>query len=82
VEQALATNATVGDVAVAGEPDAEWGEIVVAFVVPADPARPPTLDELRATAKETLPAYAAPRRLVLVDDLPRTAIGKVRRNAL
>jgi len=82
VEQALAVNGKVGDVAVAGEPDAEWGEIVVAYVVPADPARPPSLDELRATAKETLPAFAAPRRLVLVDDLPRTAIGKVRRDAL
>ncbi len=82
VEQALAANSKVGEVAVAGEPDAEWGQIVVAFVVPADPAYPPSLDELRATAKEALPAFAAPRRLVLVDELPRTAIGKVRRDAL
>jgi o-succinylbenzoate---CoA ligase len=82
VERALAANGKVADVAIIGEPDTEWGEIVVAYVVPTDPARPPTLDELRATAKESLPAFAAPRRLVLVDDLPRTAIGKIRRDAV
>lgn len=82
VERALRASPKVAEVAVAGRPDDEWGQRVVAFVVPADPAAPPTLDELRAAVKETMPAYAAPKEVVLVESLPRTAIGKVRRGAL
>jgi O-succinylbenzoic acid--CoA ligase len=67
---------------VVGRPDAEWGTRVVAVVVPADVSSPPTLDELRAWTKESLPAYAAPQGLELVADLPRTHSGKVRRRDL
>jgi acyl-coenzyme A synthetase/AMP-(fatty) acid ligase len=55
---------------------------VVAYVVPADPASPPSLDDLRAVAKEQLPAYAAPTVLELVERLPRTGSGKVLRRDL
>lgn len=82
VERALRAHPGVGDVAIAGRPDDEWGQRVVAFVVPADDREPPTLEDLRGHVKETLPAYAAPKELVLVDALPRTAIGKVQRRAL
>lgn len=82
VERALRANEKVGDVAVAGRPDDEWGQRVVAFVVPADAGEPPTLEELRGTVKETMAAYNAPKEVVLVESLPRTAIGKVRRRAL
>lgn len=82
VERALRTSPKVAEVAVAGRPDDEWGQRVVAFVVPADPKAPPTLDELRAVVKEAMPAYAAPKEVVLVESLPRTALGKVRRGAL
>ena len=71
-----------GPVAVASRPDPEWGERVVAFVEPTDPANPPSLDALRDKAKETLPAYAAPKELVIVTELPRTPSGKIRRAAL
>ena len=71
----------VADVAVAGRLDEEWGQRVVAFVVP-DAEGPPTLDALRFAVKDALAAHAAPRELVLVDDIPRTALGKVRRGAL
>ncbi len=80
VERALRGVEGVGDVAVAGVADSEWGQRVVAWVVPAGP--PPSLDALRRAAKRSLPAYAAPRELVLVDALPRTALGKLRRNLL
>jgi O-succinylbenzoic acid--CoA ligase len=82
VERVLAGATGVGAVAVAGPVDAEWGQRVTAYVVAADPARPPTLADLRARVKEVLPAWCAPRQLVLVDELPRTALGKVRRDQL
>jgi o-succinylbenzoate---CoA ligase len=77
VERALATSPRVAEVVVFGRADPTWGQRVVARVVPADRSRPPTLDELRAWAKRTLPAYAAPRELELADQLPRTGLGKV-----
>jgi O-succinylbenzoic acid--CoA ligase len=82
VERALATHARVREVAVVGRPDPEWGQRVTALVVPADRAHPPTLDELRTVAKRDLPAYCAPRELVLVTALPRTGSGKLVRRAL
>jgi O-succinylbenzoic acid--CoA ligase len=83
VEAVLGRHPAVAEVAVAGRPDPEWGERVVAFVVPAGPpAGPPTLAALRDHVRAALPAYAAPRELVLVEALPRTALGKVRRNLL
>lgn len=82
VEDVLRSHALVADAAVAGRPHPEWGEEVVAWVVPADPGRPPTLDELRGLVRDTLAGYAAPRRMVLVDAFPRTSIGKVQRALL
>ena len=82
VERALATHARVREVAVVGRPDPEWGQRVTALVVPVDRAHPPTLDELRRVAKRDLPAYCAPRELVLVRELPRTGLGKLVRRAL
>lgn len=82
VEAVLAEQPKVADVAVGGRPDPEWGERVVAWVVPTDPAAPPTLAELRDAVARLLPRYAAPRELVLVQALPRTSLGKLRRSAL
>ncbi|MBO0747295.1 MAG: long-chain fatty acid--CoA ligase, partial [Acidimicrobiaceae bacterium] len=82
VEDVLRRHPLVADVAVAGRPHPEWGEEVVAWVIPADPGRPPSLDGLRALVRETLAGYAAPRRLVLVEGFPRTSIGKVQRALL
>jgi O-succinylbenzoic acid--CoA ligase len=79
VEAVLAEHPGVAEVLVRGEPDADWGQRVVAVVVPTDPDTPPTLDELRGWAKERLAAYAAPREVVVVSALPRTASGKPRR---
>jgi O-succinylbenzoic acid--CoA ligase len=72
----LAGHPAVRDAAVVGAPDREWGERVVAVVVPADPAAPPSLPDLREFAKERLPAYAAPRELLIVPELPLLPSGK------
>lgn len=82
VENALRSHPDVVDVAVVGRDDDEWGQRVVAYVVPGDPSAPPTLDSLRGWVKERLPAWCAPKECVVVDDLPRTALGKVRRALL
>lgn len=82
VEQLLADAPGVAEVAVAGRPDPEWDQVVVAFVVPDDPAAPPTLEDLRAFVKARLPAHCAPHRMVLRDDIPKTGIGKPRRHDL
>jgi O-succinylbenzoic acid--CoA ligase len=82
VEAILRRHPGVADVAVAGVPDAEWGQRVVAFVVPRPSAPAPTLDALRGLVAGELAAFAAPRQLELVERLPTTAIGKVMRGRL
>ena len=79
VEAVLRTHSGVGDVAVAGRPDAEWGAHVTAWVVPVKPQDPPTLEELREHCRDDLARFKAPRDLRIVTALPRTASGKVRR---
>jgi acyl-CoA synthetase (AMP-forming)/AMP-acid ligase II len=82
VENVLAEHPGVRRVAVVGSPAPVIGEIGVAFVVPADPADPPSLDALRDWTRERLADYKRPDRLELVEDLPVTAMLKVDRNAL
>lgn len=82
VEQLVAQHPAVAEAAVAGVTDNTWGQRVVAYVVLRADHTPPTLDEVRGLVKETLPAYCAPRQLVLVDAIPRTAVGKIRRAEL
>ena len=82
VEAALAVHDGVDEVAVAGVDDPEWGQRVVAWVVPADPTRPPDLQQLRDVVADRMPAFCAPKELHLVSALPRTALGKVQRHLL
>ena len=76
VAAALQSCPGVREVAVVGQPDPEWGERVVAVVVPADPADPPTLELLRRHVRERLPRYAIPSRVVMVDAVPMLPSGK------
>ncbi len=82
VEQVLARHPGVAEVGVWKRPDPEWGERVVAWVVPVDAAEPPALEDLRRAVAEELAPWAAPRELVVVASLPRTPSGKVRRGGL
>ncbi|HXY27404.1 MAG TPA: fatty acid--CoA ligase family protein, partial [Acidimicrobiales bacterium] len=82
VERVLAARPDVAEVAVWKRDDPEWGERVVAWVVPAADTDAPSLEELRQAVAEAIAPWAAPKELVVVDDLPRTASGKVRRRAL
>ncbi|QIG45086.1 acyl--CoA ligase [Nocardioides anomalus] len=82
VEAALRVAPGVADLAVVGVPDPRWGEVVCAVVVAA-PGTVPTLDGLRGHVRDRLASYKHPRRLVLVDAIPRTAAtGQVQRTRL
>ena len=74
VERILSTHPGVHDVMVRGLPDPEWGHVVEAVVVASE--SPPTLDALRDHVKESAPAFMAPKQLTLVNQIPRTALGK------
>jgi fatty-acyl-CoA synthase len=82
VEETLKAHAAVADAAVVGLPDDEWGEIVAAVVALtrdgtfAD-SSPPTADDLAAWVAGRLAHYKRPRRVRIVDTVPRTSIGKV-----
>jgi acyl-CoA synthetase (AMP-forming)/AMP-acid ligase II len=82
VENVLAEHPAVRRAAVVGSPAPVIGEIGVAFVEPADPARPPELAELRAWVRERLADYKAPDELVVVDELPLTPMLKIDKTVL
>jgi len=81
-EHVLVAHPGVADVAGVGAPDADLGEVLVALVVPADPAAPPSVEELRAWCEARLSRFKCPRRIRLVDDLARNALGKLDKRAL
>ena len=81
VEEVLLTAPGVAEVAVVGAPDAEWGEVVVAFVV-AQGSASPTPDQLDAHCLAQMARFKRPKRYVLVNELPKNNYGKVLKTEL
>ncbi len=81
VEEALLTHPDVAAVAVVGRPDPEWGESVVAFVVPTEGCSP-TYDALERTCTERIARYKRPKEYHLLDALPTNSYGKVLKREL
>ena len=77
VEETLLRHNGIRDVAVVGKPDSEWGEAIVAFVVPSDPAAPPETADLDASCLAALARYKRPKEYRFVDALPTNNYGKV-----
>jgi acyl-CoA synthetase (AMP-forming)/AMP-acid ligase II len=83
VERILADHPAVAEVAVVGVPDPEWGEVVWAAVVVRPGTAAPTVEDLRAHCAGRLAGFKQPRRVAVVDALPRTAAtGQVQRTLL
>jgi bile acid-coenzyme A ligase len=82
VEHALIDHPKIADVVVVGLKDEHWGRRVHAIVEPADPADPPTPDEVIGYAKQRLAAYKVPKTVEFVDEIPRSAATKVNRGRL
>ena len=81
VEDVLVEHPSVRDVAVVGVEDAEWGQIIVAVVVPGEGAEPDP-EELRAHVRKSLRGSRTPDRVVFRNELPATPTGKVLRRTL
>ncbi|MCC5822682.1 MAG: AMP-binding protein [Phycisphaerales bacterium] len=81
VEEVLDAHEDVFAAGVVGERDDIRGETVVAFVE-AEEGKTPDPDALRAWCRERLAGYKVPRRIVVVDKLPRNPTGKIMRRAL
>ncbi len=72
----------VADVAVAGRPHPTWGQQVVAYVVPTDPADPPSGDRITSWVRERAAPFKMPRRTVVIDAVPRGPSGSIVRRDL
>ena len=83
LESIIAQHPKVGDVAVIGVPDEREDETICAVVTPSGPGSPVTLEELRRSLDEAGMTKAYwPQRLELLDDLPKTVTGKIRKTEL
>ncbi|MET8243097.1 acyl-CoA synthetase [Streptomyces sp. NPDC005202] len=82
IENALLEHPGVREAAVTGEPDADLGERIVAWIVPADPQSPPEAEELADHVARRLAPHKRPRVVRLLDSLPRNDMGKIMKRAL
>ena len=81
VEAVLHQHGAVREAGVVGAPDPTWGERVIAFVS-RRPGAKVTPKQLIAFAADRLAAYKTPEEIVFLDDLPKSAAGKIQRRAL
>jgi len=81
IETTLLDHPAIRECAVVGLPDDQWGEQVAVATV-LQPAATLDLESLRSWCRERLSAYKIPRRLIVVESLPRNAMGKVNKPAV
>ncbi|HYW88028.1 MAG TPA: 2-succinylbenzoate-CoA ligase, partial [Chloroflexota bacterium] len=79
VEAVLLAHSSVAEAAVFGVPDAEWGQTVAAAIALRGPLN---VEELRVFCRARLAGFKVPRRLVVLEALPRNAAGKILRREL
>ncbi|TBW58741.1 acyl-CoA synthetase [Marinobacter halodurans] len=82
VEAVVLTQPEVLECALVGMPDERWGEVGCLFVVPRHPEAPPTPEAILAGLDGQLARYKLPKKVVILDELPKSATGKVLKRAL
>lgn len=82
IEDILLSFNGIKEAACVGQPDPVLGETVVAFIVPEDTDERLKTDELISLMKQRLENYKIPKRIIPIEQLPRTTSGKIRRSAL
>jgi fatty-acyl-CoA synthase len=82
IETVIAEDPRVEAVAVIGEPHARWGEVPLAIVTAGDGSNPPVAEKILELCRERLARYKCPARVLIVDELPRNATGKILKNVL
>jgi long-chain acyl-CoA synthetase len=80
VEEVLLRHPAVAEVSVVGQADAEWGEIVIAFIVPRGAA--PDTAELDTLCLDNIARFKRPKRYVMIDALPKNNTGKILKTSL
>ncbi len=81
VEEFLHHHPAVAEIAVAGLPDAHYGEVVAAWVV-LKPGATATPDELKLFCQDQIARYKVPKYVMIVDELPKTVTGKIKKHVL
>ena len=82
IEDALNDQDGIAESAVIGVPHPDFGEAVVAVIVPREPTDPPDEKAVIAATRDALAAYKRPKRVMITDALPRNTMGKVQKSEL
>ncbi|MBI3148137.1 MAG: AMP-binding protein [Betaproteobacteria bacterium] len=81
VENRLAEHPAIAEVSVVGRPDPRWGELVVAVIVPK-PGHALILEDVHAFLEGRIARYKFPKEVLILPELPKSALGKVRKDEL
>ena len=81
VEQALSAHDSVSEAAVVAAPHERWGEVPVAFITVAGSGEP-DVEELQEFARKRLAKFKVPKRIIVLDELPKTGTGKIQKFVL
>lgn len=82
IELVLDEHPEIEESAVVGLPDDEFGQMVVAFIVPSDTEAVLDIESVSSTAKQQLAGFKVPKRFEVLDVLPRNSMGKVQKSRL
>jgi acyl-CoA synthetase (AMP-forming)/AMP-acid ligase II len=81
IENVLEAHPSVAEAAVIGEPDDEWGEVIVAYAVPA-PGCELNPEELRDHVRQHIASFKVPKEIHVTSELPRNSMGKILKREL